>query len=62
MLFHSFVFFAFCIAHVAASFVVLTRAWNRLPAPIMATGIGDVFLLVQLLMPSGGAAVIYFQF
>ena len=53
---------AILIAHLAASFVDLTRAWHRLPAPVMATGIAVVFLLVQLLMPQGGAAFIYFQF
>jgi hypothetical protein len=35
---------------------------NRLPAPVMATATGVVFLLVQLLMPSGGGSFIYFQF
>jgi hypothetical protein len=40
----------------------MTRAWHRLPAPAMATGIAVVFLLVQLLMPQGGASFVYFQF
>lgn len=53
---------AIVIAHLAGSYLDLTRAWHRLPAPVMATGIGAVFLLVQLLMPSGGASFIYFQF
>ncbi len=62
MLFHSLAFFAFFIAQLATSFVELSRAWHRLPALVMATGIAGVFLLVQLLMPQGGAAFIYFQF
>ena len=53
---------AILIAHLAASFVNMTRAWHRLPAPAMATGIAVVFLLVQLLMPQGGASFVYFQF
>jgi alginate O-acetyltransferase complex protein AlgI len=53
---------AIVIAHLSASFVNVTALWNRLPAPVMATGIGVVFLLVQLLMPQGGAAFVYFQF
>jgi hypothetical protein len=53
---------AILIAHLAASFVNMTRAWHRLPAPVMATGIAVVLLLVQLLMPSGGGSFIYFQF
>jgi hypothetical protein len=53
---------AIIIADLSASFVNVTALWNRLPAPVMATGIGVVFLLVQLLMPQGGAAFVYFQF
>lgn len=53
---------AIVIAHLAGSFVNMTRAWYRLPAPAMATAIASVFLLVQLLMPQGGASFVYFQF
>jgi hypothetical protein len=35
---------------------------NRLPAPVMATGVAVALLLVQLLTPSGGGSFIYFQF
>ena len=50
------------IVVVAASDLDSTRAWHRLPAPVMATGIGAVFLLVQSLMPSGSASLVYLQF
>jgi D-alanyl-lipoteichoic acid acyltransferase DltB (MBOAT superfamily) len=35
---------------------------QRLPAPILATAMAAMFLLVQVLMPHKGGAFIYFQF
>jgi D-alanyl-lipoteichoic acid acyltransferase DltB (MBOAT superfamily) len=49
-------------AHIFSSHVEIAAALRRLPAPIVATGMAAVFLLVQVLMPHRGGAFIYFQF
>jgi alginate O-acetyltransferase complex protein AlgI len=48
--------------HVAGSYLTLGSLWRRLPVPVLATAMAGCFLLVQLLMPDGGGAFIYFQF
>jgi alginate O-acetyltransferase complex protein AlgI len=53
---------AIVIGHLAGSYLNLPRVLNRLPAPVMATGVAVALLLVQLLTPSGGGSFIYFQF
>lgn len=52
---------AILAGHLATAFADLT-ALNRLPAPVLATGMAVVFLLVQVLMPRTGATFVYFQF
>jgi hypothetical protein len=53
---------AILIGHLVTASVDLNAVLQRMPAPIVATGMAVVFLLVQLLMPHGGAAFVYFQF
>jgi alginate O-acetyltransferase complex protein AlgI len=53
---------AVTFGHVVTSHVRINWMVQRLPAPILATGMAAVFLVVQLLMPHKGGAFIYFQF
>jgi alginate O-acetyltransferase complex protein AlgI len=53
---------AVLLGHLVSSYVDMRSALRWLPAPAMATGMAVVFLIVQVLMPHGGGAFIYFQF
>jgi hypothetical protein len=54
---------ALLAGHIGGSYLTtITSLWRRLPVPVLATGMAGCFLLVQLLMPDGGGAFIYFQF
>jgi hypothetical protein len=53
---------AVLLAHLMASYLDMRSAWRWLPAPVMATGMAVLFLVVQVLMPHRGGAFIYFQF
>jgi alginate O-acetyltransferase complex protein AlgI len=53
---------AVLLGHFAGSYVKINSLVQRLPAPIVATGMAAVFLVVQVLMPHRGGAFIYFQF
>jgi alginate O-acetyltransferase complex protein AlgI len=53
---------AVLLGHIAGSYVQITALVQRVPAPIVATGMAAVFLVVQVLMPHRGGAFIYFQF
>jgi alginate O-acetyltransferase complex protein AlgI len=53
---------AVALGHLISSYVELRPLLCRMPAPVMATAMTAVFLLVQVLMPQRGGAFIYFQF
>jgi hypothetical protein len=53
---------AVLLGHLAGSYVNINSFVQRVPAPIVATGMASVFLVVQVLMPHRGGAFIYFQF
>jgi alginate O-acetyltransferase complex protein AlgI len=53
---------AVILGHLAGSHVHINSLVQRVPAPIVATGMATIFLVVQVLMPHRGGAFIYFQF
>lgn len=53
---------AVLLGHFAGSYVHINSLVQRVPAPILATGMATIFLVVQVLMPHRGGAFIYFQF
>ncbi|MBI2179324.1 MAG: MBOAT family protein [Deltaproteobacteria bacterium] len=53
---------AVILGHLVSSYIDMRSALRWLPAPVIATGMAVVFLLVQVLMPHRGGAFIYFQF
>ena len=53
---------AVILGHLISSYIDMRSALRWLPAPVIATGMAVVFLLVQVLMPHRGGAFIYFQF
>lgn len=55
-------FFLVLICHVIGTCVDIGKIERWLPAPILGAGLAGIWLLAHFLMPSSGAAFIYFQF